>query len=105
MVEARIDQTATFAFRRLAAPGRIVEEITPFLGRAEHESRGQEYRRLDGALREQRVVAVAEHQRLWVQQMIRQAELVVAVNFHRRPPEKDVAWVRAVPSRVCDIHS
>src|SRR4030081_2495208 len=34
-----------------------------------------------------------------MQQMVRQAELVVAVNFHRRPPRIDFARVSAAPSR------
>ena len=64
MVEARIDETGAGAFGWLLAPRGIVEEVAAFLGRAEHEGRGEEDRRLDRALRQHRVVAVAQHQGL-----------------------------------------
>ena len=86
MVEARIDEAAALAFRRLAPPRRVVEEVAPLLGRAEHEGRGEEHRRLHGAFREQRVVAVAEHQRFGMQHVVGEPELVVAVRCHGRSP-------------------
>src|SRR5258705_8676403 len=89
MVKARIDETTALSLRRLPTSGGVVEEITPFLGRAEYERGCQEYGRLDGALRKQRVIPVPQHERLGMQHVVCQPVFVVAVFFHNQSPETD----------------
>jgi hypothetical protein len=64
VVDARIDQPGLFARLRLAQPVRQLEERLAILGLLEHERRCMEDRALERALGQQRVVAVAHHQRL-----------------------------------------
>src|SRR5262249_26228168 len=89
MVEARIDETTALTFRRLATSGRIIEEIAPFLGGAEYESRCQEHGRFDGTLRKQRIIAVPQHKRFRMQYVVCQPVLVIAVLFHGQSPGTD----------------
>ncbi|MEY9697419.1 hypothetical protein ABIF50_010700 [Bradyrhizobium diazoefficiens] len=70
MVEARIDQARAHAFRRLAPAGDVIEEVLAVFGRLEHESGGQEHRRLDGALRQLRIIAIGQHQGFRMQHMV-----------------------------------
>jgi hypothetical protein len=70
MVEARIDQSRAHALRRLATARDEIEEVLPVLGRLEHEGRGQKHRRLDGAFRQLRIVAIGQHQRFRMQHMV-----------------------------------
>ena len=72
--------------RRLLAARRVVEEVAAFLGRAEHEGRGEEDRRLDRALRQGRVVAVAQHQGLGLQDVVADAGLGGARRGHGVSP-------------------
>src|SRR5258708_3559228 len=62
MIEARIDEPRTFALGWLAPPGNEIEEVFPLFGGLEHESRGQEDRRLDRPFRKLRIEAIAQHQ-------------------------------------------
>jgi hypothetical protein len=82
VIEPRIDQAASRSLRRLLAAGGVVEEIAALLGGAKHERRGQEHRRLDRTLGEQRIVTVAQHQCLRMQDMICQPMLMIAVFLH-----------------------
>ncbi|MFK4712761.1 hypothetical protein ABIF56_003463 [Bradyrhizobium elkanii] len=70
MIEARIDQPRSHAFRRLAPARDKVEKVLAVLGGAEHEGRGQEHGRFDGALRQLRIVAVVQHLGFRMQQVI-----------------------------------
>ena len=64
VVEARIDQPRLLALVQLAPAGGEVEEILALLRGLEHESRGQEDRRLERTLGQGRRVAQAHHQGL-----------------------------------------
>ena len=70
MVEARVDEAGGAALGRLLASRDIVEEVATFLGRAEHEGRREEDRRLHRALRQSRIVAIAQHHGLGLQGMV-----------------------------------
>jgi hypothetical protein len=70
MIEARIDEPRALARRRLAAAGDVIEEVAAILGGLEDEGRGQEHRRLDGAFRQFRIVAVVQHLRFGMQCVI-----------------------------------
>ncbi|MEY9132580.1 hypothetical protein ACVIWV_001537 [Bradyrhizobium diazoefficiens] len=70
VVEARIDQARAHPLRRLAPAGDVVEEVLPVFGGLEHEGRGQEHRRLDGAFRQLRIIAIGQHQRFRMQHMV-----------------------------------
>ena len=83
VVEAAVDQPGSLAPRRLAPSRDVIEELLAVLGALEDEGGGEEHRRLDRALREMRVVAVAEHQRLGHEFSVADAVLVVAVLGHR----------------------
>ncbi len=82
MVEARIDEAGIDAVFRLAAAGGEVEEVAPLLGRTEDEGRGQEDRRLYRPFGERRVVAVTQHHRLGVEDMVADAVPPIARRFH-----------------------
>jgi hypothetical protein len=70
MVEPRIDQARAHALGRLAPARDVIEEILSVFGGPEHEGRGQEHRRFDGAFRQLRIVAVVQHQGFRMQHMV-----------------------------------
>ncbi len=84
VVEAGIDEAGLLAHTRSAAPAGDVEEILALLRRLEHEGRGEEDRRLQGALGQSRRVAVAHHQRFRVQHVVVQRPSLVVLAFHGR---------------------
>src|SRR5215203_2160530 len=80
--------SSDLALRRLPAAGHVVEELLAVLGRGEDEGRGEEDRRLHGAFRQRRVVAIAEHQGLGMELPVPEPVLVIAVVRHRSLPSR-----------------
>ena len=85
MVEPRIDQACAHSLGRLAPAGYVIEEVLSVLRGLEDEGRRQEDRRLDGAFRQLRIVAVVQHQRFGMERVV--ADMGFGrKRFHHGPP-------------------
>src|SRR5262245_24527056 len=82
MVETRIDEARDRTRRRLATSSGVVEEITTLLGGSKHECGCQEDGWLDCALRKRRIVAISQHERLRMQDVICQSMPMIARFLH-----------------------
>ena len=82
VVEAGVHQPGRLTRRRLTPPGRVVEEVLAVLCALEDERGGQEHRRLERALGQTRIVAVAHHLGFRSQHAIADAALVISLVAH-----------------------
>ncbi len=91
IVDARIDQAQRLVRIALAQAIGDFEETLAVLGRFEDEGRGLEQRRLDRALRQGRIIAVAHHQGFGREGAVAEDARAVAVHYYVSSPAPVIA--------------
>uniref|UniRef100_A0A0N4Z856 Tetratricopeptide repeat protein n=1 Tax=Parastrongyloides trichosuri TaxID=131310 RepID=A0A0N4Z856_PARTI len=91
IVDARIDQAQRLVRVALAQAIGDFEEAFAVLGRFEDEGRSLEQRRLDRALRQGRIIAVAHHQGFRREGAVAEDARAMAVHFYVSSPDPVIA--------------